>query len=86
MSFFGMVQMSGKQFLLLIVGIALLIFLASRNATQLIAVLGAMAGGIGFVRWMAKPKLGGRIRRAPRRGFRVIKGGGDEDERPKYLN
>jgi len=88
MSLFGMATMTAKQFLLLMVGLSFLMFLASKNHSHFIASLGAMAGGIGYIRWMSRPRSGPRIRkRAPRGGFRVIDGGaGRDSERPKYLN
>jgi hypothetical protein len=87
MSLFGMMAMTAKQFLLLMVGISLLMFLASRDHTQLIADLGAMGGGIAFVRWMKRPRKPTTSRRPAARssGFKVIQGGGD-DNRPKWLN
>ena len=93
MSFFGMMTMSSKQFLLILVGLSVLMFLASKNHTHFIANLGAMGGGIAFVRWMTRPRTPTRIRKrrgdtARARGFKVIEGGGsgDEDQRPKWLN
>ncbi|MDD9933994.1 MAG: hypothetical protein OXT09_10340 [Myxococcales bacterium] len=96
-NFFGLMAMTTKQFLLLILGLALLMFLASQNHSQFIGVLGAMAAGIGFVNWMARPrkpappKKKRRADAARARGFKVIEGGGgdgdgDDDERPKWLN
>jgi hypothetical protein len=90
MSLFGVAQMSAKQFLTLLLVMTLLFFLATKNHTQLVADLGAMAGGIGFVRWMKRPRSA-RAARKPavrqRSGFKVIRGGGGEDDdRPKWLN
>lgn len=92
MNFFGMMAMTAKQFLLLLLGLSVLMFLASKNHTHFIANLGAMAAGIGFVRWMMRPRTPPRVRKrsgdtARSRGLRVIDGGGSgDDERPKYLN
>lgn len=89
MSLFGMMAMTAKQFLLLLLGMSVLMFLATKNHTQLVADLGAIGGGIGFVRWMKRPRGARPARKAsPRaRGFKVIRGGGAEDEdRPKWLN
>lgn len=91
MSFFGVMPMSAKQFLLLLVGLSLLMFLASKNHTHFVADLGAIAGGIGFIRWVRRPRSAKRIARKPARGFRVIEGGGGsdsdgDDDRPKWLN
>jgi hypothetical protein len=84
---FGAVHMSARQFLWVLLGITALMFLASKNHTQLIADLGSMAGGIAFVRWMKRPRHSGTGRKAnPKgRGFKVIQGGQDDD-RPKWLN
>ena len=89
MSLFGMMAMSAKQFLLLLLGMSVLMFLASKNHTQFVADLGAIGGGLGFVRWMKRPRGARPARKStPRaRGFKVIRGGGGEDEdRPKWLN
>ena len=91
-SLFGMMPMTAKQFLLLLLGMSVLMFLSTKNHTQLIADLGAMGGGIGFVRWMKRPRTQ-RPSRKPRgtraRGFKVIRGGGgagEDEDRPKWLN
>ena len=55
-SFFGLISMSGRQFLWLLVGICVLQFLYTPNHTQLIADLSAIAGGIGFIRWIKRPR------------------------------
>ncbi len=90
-SLFGALSMTAKQFLLLLLGMSVLMFLASKNHTQLVADLGAMAGGIGFVRWMKRPRKGKPVRKpaSRARGFKVIRGGGggtDDEDRPKWLN
>lgn len=89
MALFGMLTMSGKQLLWLFVGLSVLMFLFSKNHTQLIASLGAMGGGIAFVNWMRRPRGASRIRkrRTMPKGFSVIEGGGKgDDDRPKWLN
>jgi hypothetical protein len=90
-SFFGLLTMTARQFLLLLLGMSVLMFLFSRNHTQLIADLGAIGGGIGFVRWMKRPRSARPSRKPPARtrGFKVIRGGGgasEDDDRPKWLN
>jgi hypothetical protein len=87
-SFFGVINMSGRQFLWLLVGISVLTFLYYVNYTQLIADLSAIAGGIGFIRWIKRPRTP-KVTRKPTpkpRTFKVIQGGGSEDDRPKWLN
>jgi hypothetical protein len=79
-------QMSARQFLWLLLGISVLMFLASKNQTQFIADLGAIGGGIGFVQWMKRPRRAPGSKSKPKaRGFKVIQGGNDDD-RPKWLN
>lgn len=89
-SLFGIMPMRSERALLLLVGLGVLMFLASKDHTQLIASLGAIGGGIAFIRWMRRPRTPARIRRKPERSFRVIEGGGSggggDDERPKWLN
>lgn len=87
LSLFGAMRMTARQFLLLLLGMTVLMFLASKNHTQLIAELSAMGGGIAFVRWMKRPRRASPTRKSnPKaRGFKVIQGGGDDD-RPKWLN
>jgi hypothetical protein len=88
-SLFGQMSMTAKQFLLLLLGMSALMFLASKDHTRLIADLGAMAGGVGFVRWMKRPRSGKPARKPSSRargGFKVIRGGADDEDRPKWLN
>ncbi len=88
MSLFGVMPMSGKQFLWLLLGLSVLFFVFDKNHTQLIASLGAMAGAIAFARWMKRPRRPQTVRRPSQRpsGFKVIQGGGGDDGRPKWLN
>ncbi len=91
MSFFGVLPMTAKQFLLLLGGLSLLMFLANKDHTRLVASFGAMGGGIGFIRWLRRPRTPPRIKRKAERNFRVIDGGqgggpSGDDERPKWLN
>jgi hypothetical protein len=88
-SLFGLISMTGRQVLLLLAGISVLMYFFYGDHTQLIADFGAMAGGIGFVRWIKRPRTPKTSRRpTPRpRPFKVIQGGGSgEDDRPKWLN
>jgi hypothetical protein len=86
-SLFGALAMTARQFLWLLLGITVLMFLASKDHTQLVADLGAMGGGIAFVRWMRRPRRPATSRKPSGgvRGFKVIQGGNDDD-RPKWLN
>jgi membrane associated rhomboid family serine protease len=85
-SLFGMGSMTSQQFLALVVGISVLMYLASLNHTQLAADLGAMGAGLGFVRWMRRPRTP-RQKPRPRGGpkLRVIEGE-REDDKPTWLN
>jgi membrane associated rhomboid family serine protease len=90
MSLFGAVTMTARNVLYLLLAISVLGFLFDRNHTQFVGTLGAMAGGIAFVRWLQRPP---KRRKAPSKppsrrpsGLRVIEGGQNGDERPKWLN
>lgn len=87
LSFFGILPMTGLQFLLLLLGLSVVGFLYNRNATALVADLGAMAAALGFMRWLDRPAPRKPSRRPAARpsGFKVIQGGG-QDDRPKWLN
>ena len=79
MSLWGLGTMTSKQFLLLLLGLSFLTFLFTKNHTHFIADLGGMAGGIGFIHYLRRPRSGGKTKSSPsrpRRGFRVIEGGG----------
>lgn len=90
-SLFGALTMTARQMLYLMLGLSVLGFLFDKNHSQLVGALGAMAGGIAFVRWLQRPR---KRRPAPSRppprrpsGLRVIEGGGQSgDDRPKWLN
>jgi hypothetical protein len=79
--------MTALQFLWLLVGISVLMFLATKNHSYLLGDVAAMAGGIGFVRWLQRPKKKRAPRVKPRpRNMHVIEGGAGDDERPRWLN
>lgn len=79
---FGVIPMRAIHLILLVVGVSVLFFIASGNVLDLVADLGAVGGGIGFVEWMTRPPQ----RRARRAGakrrkkspFKVVRGGNDE--------
>ena len=87
LSLFGILSMTGMQFLMLLLAFSVVSFLYSGNATGLAADLGAMAAALAFMRWLDRPAP----RKPPRRpaarppGFKVIQGGAPDD-RPKWLN
>lgn len=89
--FFGVVPMSSRTLLLVLVGMTFLFFLADQNYVMLVASLAAMAAGIGYVRYMARtPKPPRRKGSSSPPRFRVLRGGGGsgdgDSERPKWLN
>ncbi len=89
-SFFGMFPMRTKHLMLLVVGLSVVRFLTSRDAAQLAADFGAIAGGIAFCRWMLRaPRRKVKRPSGVRGGGRLhaIKGGGAGDKDPKrWLN
>ncbi len=86
LSLFGLVQVTPNQLLGLLAGLAVLMFLATRDHTQLVASLAALAAGVGYIEWMRKgPSMFVRSSKARRGGFRVVQGGRESD-RPKWLN
>lgn len=92
-SFFGLGPITAQQFLLVLLGLSLLMFLASRNLVHFIGDLGGMAGGIGFIYYLRRPRSGARRPSSkpsrPRgKGFRVIQGGGNKgsDSNKTWLN
>ena len=89
-SVFGVLPMRPIHLLYGIVGLSFLFFLANRHAAQFVADLGAIAGGIGFVDWMTKPRSRGGSRgggnKTKKRKFDVIQGGIHPDDKPRWLN
>ncbi|MBX3250341.1 MAG: hypothetical protein KF901_24395 [Myxococcales bacterium] len=91
-NFFGVWEMSPTTMMLVVLGLALIQFLASGNWLHLIADLGATGAGVLFIELLSRPSAGGgpRTRKGsgPRKnphGLRVVKGGKDDDP-PKWLN
>lgn len=71
-SFFGVLPMQSKHLLWVVVGLSLLGFLTSLNATSLASDLGAIGGGIAFVKWwMQRPPRRRTFQRAPTK-LRVV--------------
>lgn len=86
-SLFGVISMTARQFLWLLVGLSVLMFLASKNQTQLAGDFGALAGGIAFARYLRRPPRKPRkpSKRPRPSGFQVISGG-QGDKKPEWLN
>ena len=81
-NFFGVLPMQSKHLLLVVVALSLLGFLTSLNATSLASDLGAIGGGIAFVKWwMQRPPRRRTFQRKPGKPskLRVV---GRESERP----
>ena len=89
-SFFGLFPMRAKHLIMLVIGLSVLGFLTSRDAAQLAADGGAIAGGIGFCKWMQRAPRRKPKRPGVRGGGRLhaVKGGAGVDEKdPKrWLN
>lgn len=88
-SLFGVLTMTARQALYLLLGLGLVGFLFDKDHSRLLAELGSVAGSIAFVRYLQRPPK----RRAPSKpparrpsGLRVIEGGQSGDDRPKWLN
>jgi len=80
-SLFGVLAMTAQQFLMLLVGISVLLFLTTKNETQFIGDLGALAGGIAMANWLRrprKPKKPAERKRARASGLKIIPGGQDD--------
>lgn len=88
-SFFGVLPMQAKHLLLVIVGLSLLGFLVSPNAAALASDVGAIGGGVAFVKlWMQRPPRRRTFTKKPGKAggkLRVVRG--DEDPpRGGWLN
>lgn len=78
MNFFGVVQLTAKQLLVLLLVLAALPLLAARDIAFLVGDIGAIAAAIFFVRPRArKPKK----KRENKAGLKLV-----HDDKPKYLN
>ena len=86
-SFFGLFPMRPQHLVLIVVAMSVLNFLTTRNAAALLADMGAVGGGIAFVKWwMQKPPP--RKRKAPSRKppkLRVVRRNDDDDPK-SWLN
>jgi membrane associated rhomboid family serine protease len=94
MMFFGVVPMTSRQLLLVLVGFAVLNFLESKNYLVLAASLGSMLAGAGYVRYMSRRPRPSPPKRPGSSRLRVLRGGGGggggggngDSDRPKWLN
>jgi hypothetical protein len=76
MMFFGVVPMTSRQLLLVLVGLSVLQFLASKDHLMLAGSLGAMLAGAGYVKYMARPARPSPPKRSSPGHLRVVRGGG----------
>lgn len=87
---YGLFAVRPKQLLVGFALLSLLRFLVSKNLTELISDLSAMAAGMLFVDWMTRPKSRKRPRKqtGKRKGspFMVIPGGQKGEDKPTWLN
>ncbi|MBN1652461.1 MAG: rhomboid family intramembrane serine protease [Deltaproteobacteria bacterium] len=88
LSLFGLFSMTSNQLLLLLVGLSLLMFLASKNLAMLVGSLGAIAGGVWYVRWISRPRAYKSTRsQGKTTSFKVIQGGQSSNSKPPtWLN
>ncbi|MET0385198.1 MAG: rhomboid family intramembrane serine protease [Polyangiales bacterium] len=92
MMFFGVVPMTARQLLLVLAGFALLHYLQTKQHLYLASSLGALAAGVGYVKYMARAPRPSAPKRPRNTRFRVLRGGGgrgggdDDSDRPKWLN
>ncbi len=92
MMFFGVLPMTSRQLLMVLIGLCLLQFLATMDHLMLAGSLGAIFAGIGYARYMTRPSRPQRSKRASGGRFQVLRGGassGPSDahgDRPKWLN
>ena len=85
MNLFGMLSLSSKQLLLLLLAITGLQFLATTNITMVLADLGAIGGGLWFTEQLSKgPKTRKKKKPENKAGLRVVQGG--KDDPPQWLN
>lgn len=82
-----------KAFVGLAVGLAALQAVLAQDPYVLISDVFALAGGYAFARWMSRPRgrpdMGLKGKKKKRRGgpdLKVLKGGMDDDEPPRWLN
>jgi membrane associated rhomboid family serine protease len=85
-SFFGVLPMQSKHLLWVVVGLSVLGFITTLNLTSLASDLGAIGGGIGFVKWWMhrRPPRKASQRKSSSR-FRVV-GRDDEPPRGGWMN
>ncbi len=88
LSLFGLFSMTSNQLLLLLVGLSVLMFLATKNLAMLAGSLGAIAGGVWYIRWLSRPRRPKKTRPQSKSSpFKVIKGGQSSNSKPPtWLN
>lgn len=87
LSLFGLWSMTAGQLLMLMAGLSVLFFLATKNVAMFVGSLGSLGGGSWFVLWMSGqvPRIGSK--RTSSRWLRLIRGGRAETHRPpRWIN
>ncbi|MET0283388.1 MAG: rhomboid family intramembrane serine protease [Polyangiales bacterium] len=81
-NFFGVLPMRSQHLLWVVVGLSVLGFIISKNLVSLASDLGAIGGGIGFVKlWMQRAPRKRTFQKKGAAKLRVVSR--DDDERPK---
>jgi membrane associated rhomboid family serine protease len=93
MMFFGVIPMTSRQLLLVMLVLAALLSLEAHNHLLFAAWLGSMLAGGGYVRYMSRRPRRSPPKRPGSSRFRVLRGGGGgggrgngDSDRPKWLN
>lgn len=86
LSLFGLWSMTSRQLLLLMAGLSLLTFLATKNIAILVGSLGSLGGGSWFALWITRPRTRTGFKRAIP-WLKLIRGGRSEPQRPpRWIN
>jgi membrane associated rhomboid family serine protease len=79
-NFFGVLPIKSQQLLWVIIGLSVLGFIVSPNATSLASDLGAIGAGVAFVKlWMQRPPRRRSFQRKPGKAGKLRVVGKDED-------
>jgi hypothetical protein len=87
LSIFGLWSMTSGQLLMVMAGLSLLFFLATKNVAMFSGSLGALAGGSWFALWMTGQVRRTGSKRSSASWFKLIRGGGSDSNRPpRWIN
>ena len=89
--FMFVIPMKAWTVILLGLGISALLAVLARDPFIFVEYSGALGAGLGYAKWMVRPRGPRRpTRKPPRRGrgpdLRVLRGGADDDDKPRWLN